>query len=82
MSDQRARLVLDAPVSEAAIGLLTPIVAREIAEEVRAVYQNALIEKGIGSRYESDSSAARIHMHDNSPCQGCREHTLDGVISY
>lgn len=82
MSDQRARCVLDAPISETAMGLLTPVLAREIAEEVRAVYQNALIARGIGTRFESNSSTARIHVHDGSPCSTCREHTLDGASVY
>ena len=82
VSDQRARLVLDAPISEAAQGLLTPVMAKEIAEEIRAVYQNALIAKGIGTRYEGNSSEARIHLHAGSPCGMCRDHTLDGKTSY
>lgn len=82
MTDQRARVVLDAPINEAAMGLLTPVVAREIAEEVRAVYQNALITKGIATRYESERSAAHIHIHDSYPCERCRAFALDEQTSY
>lgn len=64
------------------MSLLTPVVAREIAEEVRAVYQNALIQKGIGTRYESESSRAALHVHDNYPCESCRGHALDELTSY
>ena len=82
MSDQRARVVLDAPISEEAVGLLNPVIAREIAEEVRAVYQNALIEHGIATRFESESSRAQVHLHIESPCMTCRNHALNGVTSY
>lgn len=82
MTDQRARVVLDAPISPEALGLLTPMIAQEIAEEIRTVFQNALIQKGIATRYEGDQSVARVHVHNESPCMGCREHTLDGMTNY
>ena len=64
------------------MSLLTPMVAQEIAEEVRAVYQNALIQKGIGTRYESNSSRAALHVHQQYPCESCRGHALDQLTTY
>lgn len=85
MSDQRARVVLDAPVNEAALSLLTPVMQREIAEEVRAVFQNALIVKGVSTRYESERSAASVHFHNSSggdACIGCIRLAQDDLSTY
>lgn len=82
MTDQRARVVLDAPITQEAMGFLTPIIAQEIAEEVRTVFQNALIQKGIASRYDNDKSVARIHVHNEDPCYQCRDHCRDGLTTY
>jgi hypothetical protein len=82
MSDLRVRLVVDAPLTEEAAGLLTAIVAKEMAEEVRAVFQNLMVQKGMSSRYESEASVALVHLHTASPCGTCREHTLDNLTNY